>query len=72
MLNVLGDFNFMIGKIFNYVKEVINLSCEVVWLNVYYDNIWYKWVVSVFVFIYFGNEFFGVIGSDIVFEILFF
>lgn len=69
-LNVPGDFNFTTGKTFNYAKEATNPSREAVWSNVYYDNIWHKWVVSVLVPIYRGNEFFGVTGSDIALETL--
>ncbi len=69
-LNVASEHQFTDGSSFNYAKEALNPTREAVWSQVYYDQIWHKWVISVLVPIYINNEFFGVTGSDLALETL--
>ncbi|WP_404339013.1 EAL domain-containing protein [Pseudoalteromonas mariniglutinosa] len=69
-LNVNGDFDFTNSASFNYAQLASNPNRKAVWSNVYYDQIWQNWVISVLVPIYQNNEFFGVTGSDIALSTL--
>ncbi|MCF6438294.1 EAL domain-containing protein [Pseudoalteromonas luteoviolacea] len=52
------------------LREELNPTREAVWSDVHHDPVWNKWVVSILVPLYEGDEYRGFTGSDLELETL--